>query len=294
MSDSTHIKTQHSTQIVANILIEALPYIQRFHGKTIVIKYGGNAMIDNDLKESFARDVVLMKLVGMNPVVVHGGGPQISGTLARVGKTTEFIDGLRVTDSETMDVVEMVLGGLVNKEIVKLINSHGGKAVGLTGKDGDMIRARKFSSAKADVDYGHVGEVDSINPALVETLEAQAFIPVIAPIGSGIDGATYNINADSVAGSLAATLHAEKLILMTNTAGVLDKNGGLLTGLDKQQIDQLKADQTIQGGMLPKVDCALNAVNNGVKTSHIIDGRVDHALLLEVLTDKGVGTLISA
>lgn len=281
-----------STQQVAKILIEALPYIQRFHGKTIVIKYGGNAMIDDALKESFARDVVLMKVVGMNPVVVHGGGPQISGTLDRVGKSSEFIDGLRVTDSETMDVVEMVLGGLVNKEIVNLINSHGGKAVGLSGKDGDMIRARKLSSGKADVDYGHVGEVHRINPALVSTLEADRFIPVIAPIGAGDDGATYNINADSVAGALASVLNAEKLVLMTNTPGVLDKQGALLTGLDAQLVDKLKADGTIQGGMLPKVDCALNAVKSGVKTSHIIDGRVNHALLLEVLTDKGVGTLI--
>lgn len=287
-------KMSESTQQVAQILIEALPYIQRFHGKTIVIKYGGNAMIDAALKESFARDVVLMKVVGMNPVVVHGGGPQISGTLARVGKSTEFIDGLRVTDSETMDVVEMVLGGLVNKEIVNLINSHGGKAVGLSGKDGDMIRARKISSGKADVDYGHVGEVVSINPALVRTLEAERFIPVIAPIGAGEDGATYNINADSVAGALASVLNAEKLILMTNTPGVLDKQGSLLTGLNGEQTESFKADGTIQGGMLPKVDCALSAVSNGVSTSHIIDGRVNHALLLEVLTDKGVGTLIQA
>ena len=285
-------KMSDTTQQVAQILIEALPYIQRFHGKTIVIKYGGNAMIDDALKQSFARDVVLMKVVGMNPVVVHGGGPQISGTLKRVGKSTEFIDGLRVTDSETMDVVEMVLGGLVNKEIVNLINSHGGKAVGLSGKDGDMIRARKLSSGKADVDYGHVGEVQRINPALVRTLEADGFIPVIAPIGAGDDGATYNINADSVAGALASVLNAEKLILMTNTPGVLDKQGDLLTGLNADQISDLKQDGTIQGGMLPKVDCALGAVNSGVKTSHIIDGRVNHALLLEVLTDKGVGTLI--
>jgi len=281
-----------STQLVSQILIEALPYIQRFHGKTIVIKYGGNAMIDDALKESFARDVVMMKAVGMNPVVVHGGGPQISDTLERVGKSTEFIDGLRVTDAETMEVVEMVLGGLVNKEIVKLINSHGGKAVGLSGKDGDMIRARKISSGKADVDYGHVGEVDSINPSLVETLEAERFVPVIAPIGSGIDGSTYNINADSVAGALASKLQAEKLVLMTNISGVLDKSGSLLAGLDAQEIDLLKANGTIQGGMIPKVDCALAAVLDGVKTSHIIDGRVNHALLLEVLTDKGVGTLI--
>ena len=289
--DSKADSIEH-TQEVARILIEALPYIQRFHGKTIVIKYGGNAMIDDSLKESFARDVVLLKVVGMNPVVVHGGGPQISGTLERVGKQTEFIDGLRVTDSETMDVVEMVLGGLVNKEIVKLINSHQGNAVGLSGKDGDMIRARKISSGKSDVDYGHVGEVDSINPSLVRTLEQKNFIPVIAPIGSGVDGQTYNINADSVAGALASELQAEKLVLMTNTPGVLDKDGQLLTGLGKSEIENLKDDGTISGGMMPKVDCALSAVLDGVKTSHIIDGRVNHALLLEVLTDKGVGTLV--
>jgi acetylglutamate kinase len=288
MSDITVDQPQN----VAQILIEALPYIQLFHDKTIVIKYGGNAMIDDALKESFARDVVMMKAVGMNPVVVHGGGPQISGTLERVGKSTEFIDGLRVTDSETMDVVEMVLGGLVNKEIVNLINSHGGKAVGLTGKDGSMIRAQKISSGKVDVDYGHVGEVASINTDVVESLEEKGFIPVIAPIGAGVDGATYNINADSVAGALASKLKAEKLVLMTNTSGVLDKQGSLLTGLNAEQIQILKDDGTIQGGMMPKVDCALDAVKSGVKTSHIIDGRVNHALLLEVLTDKGVGTLI--
>ena len=281
-----------TNQEVAHILIEALPYIQRFEGKTIVIKYGGNAMIDDALKESFARNVVLLKYVGMNPVVVHGGGPQISDTLERIGKATEFVDGLRVTDSETMNIVEMVLGGAVNKEIVNLINSHGGKAVGLTGKDGDMIRAQKISSGKADVDYGHVGEVIDINPRLVATLEGDGFIPVIAPIGTDENGATYNINADSVAGALASHLNAEKLVLMTNTPGVLDKQGELLTGLNAEQIEALKADETIVGGMMPKVDCALNAVTDGVKTSHIIDGRVNHALLLEVLTDKGVGTLI--
>ena len=283
-----------TTQQVAQILIEALPYIQRFHGKTIVIKYGGNAMVDDALKESFARDVVLMKLVGMNPVVVHGGGPQISGTLERVGKTTEFVDGLRVTDSETMDIVEMVLGGLVNKDIVRLINSHGGNAVGLSGKDGDMIRARKITTANVNVDYGHVGEVVRINADVVETLEQRRFIPVIAPIASGDDGMTYNINADSVAGALASTLGAEKLILMTNTAGVLDNDGELLTGLNGTEIDSLKENGIINGGMLPKIACALQAVEGGVKASHIIDGRVDHALLLEVLTDKGVGTLIRA
>ena len=281
-----------NNQNVAQIIIEALPYIQKFHGKTIVIKYGGNAMVEQSLKDSFARDVVMMKLVGINPVVVHGGGPQINGTLERVGKTTEFIDGLRVTDDETMQIVEMVLGGLVNKEIVNLINSHGGKAVGLSGKDGAMIRAKKISSAKADVDYGQVGEVDFIDPSVVETLEEKRFIPVIAPIGASATGETYNINADSVAGSLAQTLKAEKLILMTNTPGVLGKNGDLLTGLDESQVNSLKQDGTIVGGMIPKVDCALNAVRAGVKTSHIIDGRVNHALLLELLTDKGVGTLI--
>jgi len=285
---------QETTQKVAQILIEALPYIRSFHGKTIVIKYGGNAMTHDDLKESFARDVVLLKLVGMNPVVVHGGGPQISGTLERVGKSSEFIDGLRVTDTETMEIVEMVLGGLVNKEIVNLINSHGGKAVGLTGKDGNLIRAEKIRTDKVEVDYGQVGEVANINPQVVKTLEREGFIPVIAPIGVDQSGDTYNINADSVAGALASTLHAEKLILMTNTQGVLDQNGELLSGLDEKQITNLKSDGTIQGGMMPKVDCGLNAVQNGVVTSHIIDGRVNHALLLEVLTDKGVGTLIKA
>ena len=283
-----------ATQQVAHILSEALPYIQKFHGKTIVIKYGGNAMIDESLKRSFAKDVVLLKAVGMNPIVVHGGGPQISTTLERVGKQSQFIDGLRVTDAETMEIVEMVLGGLVNKEIVSLINSHGGKAVGLSGKDGGTIKASKIASAKIDVDYGHVGQVDSIHPELVHTLEADQFVPVIAPIGVGSDGESYNINADSVAGALASKLDAEKLVLMTNTAGVLDKTGALLTGLDARQIEGFKQDGTIQGGMLPKIDCALEAVNSGVVTSHIIDGRVNHALLLEVLTDKGVGTLVRA
>ena len=250
-------------------------------------------MIDDALKTSFARDVVLMKLVGMHPVVVHGGGPQINVTLARVGKTTEFIDGQRVTDAETMDVVEMVLGGKVNKEIVNLINSHGGRAVGLTGKDGSMIRARKLRAAKADVDYGHVGEVESVDSSVVEALDAQRFIPVIAPIGSSANGETYNINADSVAGALAATLNAEKLILMTNTRGVLDQHEGLMTTLNQHEIADLKTQGVIQGGMIPKVDCALNAVQAGVSASHIIDGRVEHALLLELLTDQGVGTLIS-
>ena len=283
----------------ANILAEALPYIQRFHGKTIVIKYGGNAMTEESLKQGFARDVVLLKLVGMNPVIVHGGGPQISEMLERIGKKGEFIQGMRVTDSETMDVVEMVLGGLVNKDIVSLINRHGGLAVGLTGKDGAFIRARKMlipdkERAGEWLDIGQVGEIESIDPALIALLDTRNFIPVIAPIGVGINGESYNINADLVAGKLAEILNAEKLILLTNTPGVLDKNGNLLTGLTAQSVDQLFADGTISGGMLPKISSALDAVKAGVKSCHIIDGRVDHALLLEVLTDEGVGTLIKA
>ena len=280
---------QQSSQLTAKILIEALPYIKKFHGKTIVIKYGGNAMIDGELKSSFARDVVLLKLVGLNPVVIHGGGPQISSTLERLGITSDFVDGLRVTTQETIDVVEMVLGGSVNKEIVSLINSHGGKAVGLTGKDGELIKARKISTKQ---DIGFVGEVEFVNPAIVRHLEQDNFIPVIAPIGVGAKGETYNINADSVAGAIAAELQAEKLILMTNTPGVLDKQGELLTGLDDEQVASLIDDGTIVGGMMPKVECALNAVQNQVRTAHIIDGRVNHALLLEVMTDSGVGTLI--
>lgn len=281
----------------ANILSEALPYIQRFFDKTIVIKYGGNAMTDDSLKAGFASDVVLLKLVGMNPVIVHGGGPQIGDLLKRVGKQSEFVQGMRVTDRETMDVVEMVLGGLVNKEIVNLINQHGGKAVGLTGKDGRMIRAKKLliddiEHAGNKLDIGLVGEVTGIDPELVELLDTRDFIPVIAPVGVGDDGESYNINADLVAGKLAETLHAEKLILMTNIPGVLDKEGGLLTGLTAQRVSQLIADGTIYGGMLPKIHCALEAVRNGVQTAHIIDGRVKHALLLEVLTKDGVGTLI--
>ena len=286
----------------AQILAEALPYIQRFKGKTIVIKYGGNAMVDEDLKRGFARDVVLMKLVGMNPVVVHGGGPQIGKLLERIGKKSEFIEGMRVTDEETMDVVEMVLGGLVNKEIVSLINHHGGKAVGLTGKDGGLIRAKKLMLKKTQadaslpseiIDIGHVGEVESIDPEVVSVLDTKAFIPVVAPIGVGKNGEAYNINADIVAGKLAVTLQAEKLILMTNTAGVLDKEQKLLTGLSAKDVDRLIADGTISGGMLPKVNCALDAVKSGVRTAHIIDGRVPHALILEILTDEGVGTLIN-
>ena len=281
----------------AQILSEALPYIRRFHGKTVVIKYGGNAMTEEALKEGFARDVVLLKLVGINPVVVHGGGPHINALLAKVGKQSEFIQGMRVTDRETMDVVEMVLGGRVNKEIASLINQHGGRAVGLTGKDGSFIRARKMkirSAEKSDewLDIGQVGEVASIDPSLVDLLDKGDFIPVIAPIGIGENGEAYNINADLVAGKLAETLKAEKLILLTNTSGVLDKQGGVLTGLDAKKVEELILDGTISGGMLPKVNCALEAVKHGVKTAHIIDGRVAHALLLEILTDEGVGTLI--
>ena len=286
-----------SAQHKAATLAEALPYIRRFHGKTIVIKYGGNAMTEEKLKQSFAHDVVLLKLVGMNPVIVHGGGPQIDDLLKRVGKRGEFVQGMRVTDSETMDIVEMVLGGAVNKEIVHLINRHGGRAVGLTGKDGAFIRAKKMLVPDKDkpegwIDIGLVGEIDSIDPGIVALLDSAAFIPVVAPIGFGRDGETYNINADLVAGKLAEVLKAEKLIVLTNTAGVLDKQGNLLTGLTARRIDALFADGTISGGMLPKISAALEAARNGVKSVHIIDGRVDHAVLLEVLTDQGVGTLI--
>jgi acetylglutamate kinase len=280
----------------ARILAEALPYIQRFHGKTIVVKFGGNAMTDEVLKGGFAHDVVLLKLVGMNPVVVHGGGPQIEQLLARLGKKGEFVQGMRVTDAETMDIVEMVLGGTVNKEVVELINQAGGKAVGLTGQDGAFIRARKLQlSAKQNgggVDLGQVGEVESIDPSVIKALEAGGFIPVVAPIGTGADGTTYNINADLVAGKLAEVLSAEKLVVLTNTPGVLDKDGKLLTGLTPRKIDQLVEKGVISGGMLPKIGSALDAARNGVKSVHIIDGRVPHALLLEVLTDQGVGTLI--
>ena len=279
----------------ARILADALPYIQRFHGKTLVIKYGGNAMTDEKLKESFARDVVLLKLVGMNPVVVHGGGPQIDEMLTRVGKKGEFVQGMRVTDAETMDVVEMVLGAQVNKQIVHLINHHGGAAVGLTGKDGGFIRAKKMMVRGPDdglIDIGQVGEVEQIDPKVVQTLFAGGFIPVIAPIGFGARGESYNINADLVAGKVAEILKAEKLVVLTNTAGVLDKNGKLLTGLTAKRVDELFADGTIHGGMLPKISSALDAVKNGVNTCHIIDGRVEHAVLLEVLTSEGVGTLI--
>ena len=285
---------------VAHVLSEALPYIQRFGGKTIVIKYGGNAMVDETLKAGFARDVVLMKLVGINPVVVHGGGPQIGDLLSRLGKQTEFVQGMRVTDAETMDVVEMVLGGLVNKDIVNLINRHGGAAVGLTGKDGDLIRARKLNLTKESseaqapeiIDIGHVGEVESIDASVVDMLVHGNFIPIVAPIGVGQDGHSYNINADLVAGKMAEVLHAEKLILLTNTQGLLDKGGRLLTGLSLDRVDELISDGTISGGMLPKIACAVDAVKAGVNSAHIIDGRVPHAVLVELFTDQGVGTLI--
>ena len=291
-----------SSSASVGLLIEALPYIRKFQGKTFVIKYGGNAMVDPILKDSFARDIVLMKLVGMNPVIVHGGGPQIGELLARMGKESRFIQGMRVTDRETMDVVEMVLGGLVNKEIVHLINRHGGKAVGLSGKDGGMISARKLALHPVPgeglpseiIDIGHVGEVIGIDAELVRLLDTGDFIPVIAPIGIGADGATYNINADLVAGYLAGTLRAEKLLLLTNTAGVLGANGALMAHIDAARTEQLITEGVIHGGMLPKVRCALDAVARGVGSAHIVDGRVEHAVLLEVLTDKGVGTLIRA
>jgi acetylglutamate kinase len=281
----------------AQILAEALPYIRRFHGKTLVIKYGGNAMTDVALQKSFALDVVLLKLVGMNPVVVHGGGPQIETLLKRLDIKSEFVQGMRVTDEATMDVVEMVLGGEVNKEIVTLISQAGGKAVGLTGKDGGFIRARKMLLPSKErpaemVDIGQVGEIVSIDPGVIDTLEQGGFIPVVAPIGVGEHGESYNINADLVAGKLAEILKAEKLLLLTNTPGVLDKDGKLLTGLTPKKIDALVADGTLSGGMLPKISSALDAARAGVKSVHIIDGRVEHALLLEVLTDEGVGTLI--
>ncbi len=285
----------------ARVLTDALPYIQRYRGKTIVIKYGGNAMVDESLKNGFARDVVLMKLVGMNPVVVHGGGPQIGKLLNQIGKESHFIDGMRVTDSETMDAVEMVLGGLVNKDIVRLINLQGGSAVGLTGKDGDLIHATKMTitrhseelDAPEIIDLGHVGEVSSVRTAVIDMLVSGDFIPVIAPIGVGDDGRSYNINADLVAGALAAKLQAEKLILLTNTPGLLDADGNLMTGLNAREVEKLIEEGVIHGGMLPKIRTALDAVQSGVERAHIIDGRVEHAVILEVFTNEGVGTLIS-
>lgn len=278
----------------AKILSEALPYIKQFFDKTIVIKFGGNAMIDEQLKSSFAMDVVLLKLVGMNPVVVHGGGPQINEHLEKIGKKGEFIDGVRVTDEETMDVVEMILGGQINKEIVHQINIHGGKAVGLTGQDGNFIHASKLDKDKdgKKIDLGYVGKIESIDPSLIDFLDTGDFIPVIAPIGIGSDGKTYNINADVVAGKLAEVLMAEKLILMTNTKGVLDNQNNLITGIKPNDIETLIKDGTLSGGMLPKIESAMDAAKGGVNSVHIIDGRVEHALLLEILTNQGVGTLI--
>ena len=285
---------------IAKVLTEALPYIQKFVGKTIVIKYGGNAMVDEPLKQSFARDIVLMKLVGINPIVVHGGGPQIGAVLEQLSIESKFVDGLRVTDGKTMDVVEMVLGGLVNKEIVNLLNKHQGKAVGITGKDGKLIRAKKLKLRRVGqkltdeiVDIGHVGEVVSIDTQILDMIKNSDFIPVIAPIGTDDSGASYNINADSVAGEIATVMEAEKLILLTNIEGVKDKKGSTLTGLSVQQASKLISNKTLQGGMLPKVGCALNAVRAGVNSAHIIDGRVEHAVLLEIFTDQGIGTLIT-
>ncbi|MBL6752443.1 MAG: acetylglutamate kinase [Nevskia sp.] len=277
---------------IAHVLTEALPYIRRFAGKTFVVKYGGNAMGDDDMIDSFARDIVLMKAVGMDPVVVHGGGPQIGKHLEKLGKQSRFVDGMRVTDAETMDVVEMMLGGLVNKAVVNAIAKQGGRAVGLTGKDGGLIRARKLLVKGEDI--GQVGEVESIDPRVVDHLEAGGFIPVIAPVGVGADGTAYNINADLVAGKLASVLQAEKLMLLTNVQGLMDKQGRVLTGLTVAQVEALIADGTVQGGMLPKVACALDAVRSGVKSSVIIDGRLEHAVLLELFTDQGIGTLIRA
>ncbi len=286
-----------SPAMKAAVLVEAMPYIRRFQGRIVVVKYGGNAMIDERLKQSFARDVVLLRLVGLNPVVVHGGGPQIEQLLARVGKKGEFVQGMRVTDAETMDLVEMVLAGQVNKEIVELINTAGGRAVGLTGQDGGLIRARRMRLPSKDrpdepIDIGQVGEIARIDPAVIHTLTTNGFIPVIAPIGSGDQGETYNINADVVAGKVAEVLEAEKLVLLTNTPGVLDKDGTLLTGLTPREIDRLFADGTISGGMLPKISSALDDARGGVTSVHIVDGRVEHCLLLEIMTDHGVGTMI--
>lgn len=286
---------------VSRILTEALPYIQRFTGKTIVIKYGGNAMESEELQASFAKDIVLMKTVGINPVVVHGGGPQIGELLKRLNIASEFIEGMRVTDSATMDVVEMVLGGQVNKNIVNLINQHGGQALGLTGKDANLIRARKLKVTRRTpgmdkpeiIDIGHVGEVTEVNVSLINRLISDNFIPVIAPIGVGEDGKSYNINADLVAGKVAEALQAEKLMLLTNIAGLMDKQGKVLTGLSTAQVDELIADGTIYGGMLPKIRCALDAVQGGVASAIIVDGRVPNAVLLEIFTDTGVGTLIT-
>jgi len=293
--------TRKDAMTTAHVLSEAMPYIQRFVGKTIVIKYGGNAMIDEKLQNSFARDIVMMKLIGINPIVVHGGGPQIGQLLDDLKIESHFINGMRVTDSKTMDVAEMVLGGTVNKQIVGLINNNGGQAIGLTGKDGQLLRAKKLRvehktpemEAPEIVDIGHVGEVESVNVKVLDMLVNSDIIPVIAPIGVGADGASYNINADLVAGKVAEVLQAEKLILLTNIEGLMDKDGNILTGLTTQQVDDLIEDGTIYGGMLPKIGCALSAVKSGVNSAHIIDGRVEHSCMLEIFTDEGVGTLIT-
>ena len=295
-----HAAKRHAA--TARVLADALPYIRKFHGATVVVKYGGNAMVDEALKSAFARDVVLMKLVGINPVVVHGGGPQIGALLERLDIPTKFVDGLRVTDAATMDVVQMVLGGLVNKEIVSLLNTAGGRAVGVSGKDGGLIRARRLTLKRPEaldgaseiIDIGHVGEVDHVNRDLLDTLVASGFIPVIAPVGVGPDGESYNINADTVASAVAERLGAEKLILLTNTPGVVDEEGKTLTGLSPQDAQALLDTGVVTAGMRPKIECALSAVGGGVATAHIIDGRVAHALLLEVLTTGGVGTLLAA
>lgn len=286
---------------IATILTEALPYIQKFTSRTIVIKYGGNAMTNEDLQNSFARDIVLMKLVGINPIIVHGGGPQIGKHLEKLSIESNFVDGLRVTDSETMSVVEMVLGGLVNKQIVSLLNKHNGKAVGITGKDANLIHAKKLEIHNKNsvypepaVDLGQVGQVISINTEILDVMKDSNIIPVIAPIGIDSEGVSYNINADSVAGEIAKVLKADKLMLLTNVPGVKDKKGNILTGLKIKQVNELIADNTIEGGMLPKVECALNAVQNGVNSATIVDGRVQHAVLLEIFTDQGVGTLITS
>jgi len=289
-----------SAKNIAKVLTEALPYIQQFTGKTVVVKYGGSAMVDETLKQSFARDIVLMKLVGINPIIVHGGGPQIGAVLEQLSIESKFVDGLRVTDTQTMDVVEMVLGGLVNKEIVNLLNQNQGKAVGITGKDGNLIKAKKLKLRRKDpkltdeiVDIGHVGEIISINTEILETMKDSDFIPIIAPIGTDDSGASYNINADSVAGAIAKVIGAEKLILLTNVEGVKNKKGEVLTGLSAAQVSKLIANKTLQGGMLPKVKCALEAIKGGVTSAHIIDGRVEHAVLLEIFTNQGIGTLIT-
>ncbi len=292
---------REEAETTAKVISRALPYIQRFAGKTVVIKYGGNAMVDDRLKQSFARDIVLMKAVGINPVVGHGGGPQIGEMLERLSIESKFVNGMRVTDSKTMDAVEMVLGATINKEIVNLISRAGGRAFGVTGKDGRLIKAKKLvvtqqtpeMSAPEIIDIGQVGEVESVDKTVIDMLIKSDYIPVIAPIGVGSDGASYNINADLVAGKVASVLEAEKLMLLTNVAGLQDKQGEVLTGLDVKRVDELVADGTIYGGMLPKIQCALDAVNAGVAASHIIDGRVDHAVMLELFTDEGVGTLIT-